>query len=405
MAPSVARFGLASLRLLPSKDLHRKPPARPAETLTTSRRNAKINVLFVPHSVPGCTRSLLVHRPLICEPTGIECRRPPVSVLTRHDQVSLQAKAEAPLTYDSELDSEIPLNKTILEEEERAKTGRLDSWRKRWHRRWLNFKMGLKIFLILLFAVTFVWVFRKRMIFTVNSGEVLVIYYRFFGGTNHNSIGLEGLHILAPWDKGYIYVVRTQTLVVPMTVLTRNGVEVHLDAQARFHAVPETVPYLHRRYGQNYVKDIITPGLIESVQGVIGQFLPEEIYSSESGASSKQVFANARRVIGGVFVEVEDIALFNIRLPDRVQEAVQSKAAAEQGAEAAVFNQRRAELDAQAVQRYDDIVKTIPQSILVAKGIEATLELAKSPNTKIIVMGSKDSLPLVLGNVPDVVAK
>ena len=59
--------------------------------------------------------------------------------------------------------------------------------------------------------------------FTVNSGEVLVIYYRFFGGTGHNSVGLEGLHIIAPWDKAYIYVVRTQTLVVPMTVLTRNG--------------------------------------------------------------------------------------------------------------------------------------------------------------------------------------
>jgi len=309
------------------------------------------------------------------------------------------------LTPDSTLDSETPLNETILEQEERERAARLNRWKKRWRSRWGRFRISFKVFLVLLFAAIFVWVFRKEMIFTVNSGEVLVIYYRFFGGTSHNSIGLEGLHIIAPWDKGYIYVVRTQTLVVPMTVLTRNGIAVHLDAQIRFHAIPETVPYLHRRFGQNYVRDIITPGLIESVQGVIGQFLPEEIYSSENGASNKQVFANARRVIGGVFVDVEDIALFNVRLPERVEEAVQNKAAAEQGAEAAVFNERRAELDAQAVQRFNDIVKTIPQSILVEKGIEATLELAKSPNTKIIVMGGKDSLPLVLGNVPDVVAK
>lgn len=309
------------------------------------------------------------------------------------------------MTPDSTLDSETPLNETILEQEERERAARLNRWKKRWRSRWGRFRISFKVFLVLLFAAIFVWVFRKEMIFTVNSGEVLVIYYRFFGGTSHNSIGLEGLHIIAPWDKGYIYVVRTQTLVVPMTVLTRNGIAVHLDAQIRFHAIPETVPYLHRRFGQNYVRDIITPGLIESVQGVIGQFLPEEIYSSENGASNKQVFANARRVIGGVFVDVEDIALFNVRLPERVEEAVQNKAAAEQGAEAAVFNERRAELDAQAVQRFNDIVKTIPQSILVEKGIEATLELAKSPNTKIIVMGGKDSLPLVLGNVPDVVAK
>ena len=309
------------------------------------------------------------------------------------------------MTRDYNLDSEIPLNKTILEQEEQEKAARLSKWRERWRRRWRRFKIGFRVFAFLLFAAVFVWVFRKQMIFTVNSGEVLVIYYRFFGGTSHNTIGLEGLHILAPWDKGYIYVVRTQTLVVPMTVLTRNGVEVHLDAQVRFHAVPETVPYLHRRYGQNYVKDILTPGLIESVQGVIGQFLPEEIYSSESGASSKQVFANARRLIGGVFVAVEDIALFNIRLPDRVQESVQNKAAAEQAADAAVFNQRRLELDAEALKKYDDIVQQIPQSILVARGIEATLELAKSPNSKIIVMGGKDNLPLILGSVPEAVSK
>jgi prohibitin 1 len=309
------------------------------------------------------------------------------------------------LTRDIKLDSEIPLNKTILEQEQQERDAKLDKWRERWRRRWRGYKIRFRVFTLLLLVAIFVWVFRKRIIYNVNSGEVLVLYYRFFGGTSHNSIGLEGLHLLAPWDKGYIYVVRTQTLVVPMTVLTRNGVEVHLDAQVRFHAVPETVPYLHRRYGQNYVKDIITPGLIESVQGVIGQFLPEEIYSSESGASSKQVFANARRLIGGVFVNVEDIALFNVRLPDRVQEAVQNKAAAEQGAEAAFFNLRRAQTDGQAVKQYNDIVKAIPQSILVQRGIEATLELAKSPNAKIIVMGGKDSLPLVLGNVPDVVTK
>jgi hypothetical protein len=33
------------------------------------------------------------------------------------------------------------------------------------------------------------------------------------------------------------------------------------------------------------------------------------------------------------------------------------------------------------------------------RGIEATLELAKSPNTKVVVIGSgKDGLPMILGN-------
>ena len=36
--------------------------------------------------------------------------------------------------------------------------------------------------------------------------------------------------------------------------------------------------------------------------------------------------------------------------------------------------------------------------ILRDKGIEATLKLAESPNTKVVVVGGSDGLPLILGN-------
>ena len=121
--------------------------------------------------------------------------------------------------------------------------------RERWRRRWRSLKSGVKFIIILALLVAVAWIFRSKIFVTVDAGEVLVVYYRFFGGTSHNSIGHEGLHFLAPWDKSYIYSTRTQTLLKPMTVLSRNGLEVHLDAQIRFHLVPEIIPYLHRRYG------------------------------------------------------------------------------------------------------------------------------------------------------------
>ena len=263
-----------------------------------------------------------------------------------------------------------------------------------------------KLLLPLLLLVLFLFLFRSRIFFTVGSGDVILVYFRFLGGTSHNQIGHEGLHIIAPWDEAYIYKIRIQSVVVPMTVLAKNGVEVHLDAQMRFHAVPEMVPYLHREYGPDYVKDLITPQLIESVQDVIGSFDPEQLYASQRGASSSQIFRKAKRTIGGVFVGVDDIALFNIRLPDKVQQSIQAKAEAEQNALAYAFRvdqeqqeYRRKQLDAKGLLEYQKLA--IPQSVLVWKGIEATLELAKSPNSKVIVMGGKDNLPLMLGNVPD----
>ena len=45
------------------------------------------------------------------------------------------------------------------------------------------------------------------------------------------------------------------------------------------------------------------------------------------------------------------------------------------------------------------ISESLTDKILKEKGIDATLELSKSPNTKVIVIGSgKDGLPLILGN-------
>jgi prohibitin 1 len=282
----------------------------------------------------------------------------------------------------------------------------------RWKNRWLAVRRSFKTIGVLLILSVLVLVLRKRMFITVRSGEVLVVYYWLMGGSSHDRIGYEGLHVIFPWDDAYLYNIRTQALAVPMTVLSKDGVEVHLDAQIRFHPIPEMVPYLHRRYGPNYVQNIVVPQVIEAVQRAIGQFLPEELYSSENGASVDRIFENAKRLIGGVFFEVEDIALFNIRVPPRVQQSMQEKAEAQQGALAYGYRvqqeqeeQQRMLIEAKGLQQYEEIVKGIPRSVLVWKGIEATLELAKSPNAKVIVMGGKDQLPLMLGNVPDLAAE
>jgi prohibitin 1 len=263
------------------------------------------------------------------------------------------------------------------------------------------------IFLVVLVVLAFM--LRDRILVTVDTGEVLVVYYRLFGGTEHNQIGQEGLHLITPWDKAYRYVVRSQTLVQSLTVLSKNGLEVTLDAQIRFHPIPDMVPHLHRRFGPDYINAFVTPQLKGSVQRVIGQFLAEEVYGSETGASVNRIFENTKQLIGGEFLEIEDVALFNIKLPDQVQTAIQNKVEAQQNALAAAFkvDQEKEESkqkleEAKGLQEYAKTVSGIPQSVLIWKGIEATQELAKSPNSKIVVIGAKGDLPLLLGGMPDV---
>ena len=263
--------------------------------------------------------------------------------------------------------------------------------------------------ILLLLLLAAVILLRDRVLVTVDTGEVVVVYYRLFGGTQHNQVGQEGLHLIAPWDKAHRYVVRSQTLVQSLTVLSKNGLEVNLDAQIRFHPIPDMVPHLHRRFGPEYVNSFVTPQLKGSVQRVIGQFLAEEVYGSETGASVNRIFENTRQLIGGEFLEIEDVALFNIKLPEQVQTAIQNKVEAQQNALAAAFKVQEEQEEskqkleeAKGLQEYAKTVSGIPQSVLIWKGIEATQELAKSPNSKIVVIGAKGDLPLLLGNTPDV---
>jgi len=60
----------------------------------------------------------------------------------------------------------------------------------------------------------------------------------------------------------------------------------------------------------------------------------------------------------------------------------------------------RQKIDAEGKATANKILNaSLSENILKEKGIQATIELAKSPNSKVIVIGSgKDGMPLILGN-------
>jgi hypothetical protein len=61
----------------------------------------------------------------------------------------------------------------------------------------------------------------------------------------------------------------------------------------------------------------------------------------------------------------------------------------------------RKKIEAEGISEFQRIVsKGISDSYVRWRGIEATLQLAQSPNSKIVIVGnSKDGLPIILGNM------
>ena len=97
----------------------------------------------------------------------------------------------------------------------------------------------------------------------------------------------------------------------------------------------------------------------------------------------------------------------DVTLPPTIKEAIERKLKQEQESLEYEFRLVTADKEAQKqrieAQGKADANKILSASlndrILQDKGIEATMMLAESPNSKVIVIGSgKDGLPLILGN-------
>ncbi len=92
-----------------------------------------------------------------------------------------------------------------------------------------------KIALPALAAIIFLIIIISKSAITIGSGEAGVLYKTFGGGvvTEEPPLG-EGFHLVAPWNKVYIYEVRQQEVFEKMKVLSSNGLDIQLDALPGF---------------------------------------------------------------------------------------------------------------------------------------------------------------------------
>ena len=105
-------------------------------------------------------------------------------------------------------------------------------------------------------------------------------------------------------------------------------------------------------------------------------------------------------------IEAEQILLRSIQLPPLLTTAIQEKLQAEQQAQRMrfVLDRERQEADrkrveAQGIADFQSIVaKGISPELLKWKAIEVAHELSKSPNAKVIILGDKSGLPIILGD-------
>ena len=261
---------------------------------------------------------------------------------------------------------------------------------------------------ILAFLLIFIFSILSNTTFlTIQPCKKGVEFKRFGGGLDKDNIYDQGFHIIMPWNKVFIYDVRTNEGFETMDVLSKNGLNISVELSYRYSPMPDKIGYLHDEIGTEYVKRILMPEIRSATREVIGQYLPEELYSTKREAIQDEIFQQTADGIGPKHLIIDAVLIRSVKLPAKLEEAIEQKLKEEQLSlqyEYKLDRERqeaeRRIIEAQAKADANRILNaSLTDKILKDKGIEATLELAKSPNTKtVIIGGAEGGLPLILNN-------
>jgi regulator of protease activity HflC (stomatin/prohibitin superfamily) len=265
-------------------------------------------------------------------------------------------------------------------------------------------KAGIPAISLIIFAV----IILAKSAITIGSGEAGVLYKTFGGGvvTDQPPLG-EGFHLVAPWNKVIVYEVRQQELFEKMKVLSSNGLEIQIDASAWYKPVTAELGKLHQEKGENYLERIIQPAIRSAARSVVGRYTPEQLYSSKRDAIQEEIYAETKKILDRQYVQLNEVLVRDVTLPATIKDAIERKLKQEQESLEYEFRlvtaQKEAErqiIEAQGKADANRILSaSLTDKILSDKGIEATIKLSESSNSKVVVIGSgKDGLPLILGN-------
>ncbi len=282
------------------------------------------------------------------------------------------------------------------------------------------------------------------VVITVPSGSVGVLWKRFNGydlycwcfvgrGTilDPRELRDEGLHLVWPWDKLFIYDLRLQSTTQTYNAITKDGVSVVVQINIRYQLLHNSIGVLHKFIGPQYLASVLAPEIGSQARQVIATYTAEEVYRSRD-AIQKAIRNKSQASLGSHLnslvqpeameqpdpkhyndflqnsIQILDTLVLSIELPPAIVAAINRQTEQfyqirefKYRVEREVEEAKRKQVEANGIAAFQRTVsKGISDSYLRWRGIEATLALAQSRNAKVVIIGSgKGGLPIILGNL------
>jgi prohibitin 1 len=236
----------------------------------------------------------------------------------------------------------------------------------------------------------------------VQTGHVGVV--TMFGRVTGRTMA-EGMHLVNPLARVHELTIKSQEVKERASVPSKEGLIMGLEASVLYHLQPDRASDVFQQIGPTYADVLLVPNFRSAMRGVTAANLASTLYSDARESIARQIMSDLQAQVQPRGIVIENVLLRDLQLPDSLKQAIEAKQQAQQEAQRMEFvlqrekqEAERKRVEAQGIKDFQNIVSEgISAKLLEWKGIEATVELAKSSNAKVVVIGnSKTGLPLIL---------
>lgn len=266
-------------------------------------------------------------------------------------------------------------------------------------RRPLMLEILILVMLLLLLIVSF-W---DKMFITIPAGHKGVLFRTIAGGTVTDQYFDEGLTFVFPWNELYVYDTRILANQETVDALTEDGLQVLAEISYRYRPEIDSLGLMHKNLGLDYADKVIVPHVTAATRDVISRYRIDALYTTSRSDIQNDMLIQVRNQVDLIYpITTLDLIVRSIVLNETVEKAIADKLVKEQemlGYDFLIEKELREEerklIEARGIKLFQD---TSGIDILQWKGIEATKELATSPNAKVVIIGTDSGeMPVILG--------
>ncbi|MEZ4934438.1 MAG: prohibitin family protein [Saprospiraceae bacterium] len=235
---------------------------------------------------------------------------------------------------------------------------------------------------------------------TVRQGEVGV--KRKLGKYNDRPYE-SGVKVFNPLTATVIKVsTQTENLEVELNIPSKEGLNIGAEVSILYAVKPSKAPDILREIGRDYERNIILPVFRSAVADVSSRFYAKDMHTGERATIEDAIRDQMMKLMDGNGIIIDAVLLKSIRLPNSLAKAIEEKLEAEQNALRMEFTLQeerqeaeRKRIQAEGIRDAQNIISQgLSDDLLRFKAIEAFVELAKSPNAKVIITDG-NSMPLM----------